>query len=73
MNRMVRPKLVVINDDDVMGAQLVWALKGEFDLVTASDPTAALSLARECSPSVILLDLDLPLSTVNAEEGFRFF
>jgi len=72
MNRMVRPKLVVINDHDVMGAQLVWALKGEFDLVTASDPTAALSLARECSPSVILLDLDLPLSRVNAEEAFRF-
>jgi len=69
---MVRPKLLVIEDHDVTGTQLVLALKDEFDLLTASDPMAALTLARERNPSVILLDLGPPLNTVNLEEGFRF-
>ncbi len=69
---MVRPKLLVIEDHDVTATHLKWALKDEFELVTASDPKAALTLARECSPSVILLDLGLPLNKVDSEGGFRF-
>ncbi len=69
---MVRPKILIIEDYHATGTQLESALKDEFDLVTASDRTSALMLARECNPSVILLDLDLPLDTVNSEESFRF-
>ncbi|MFB3062839.1 MAG: response regulator, partial [Candidatus Binatia bacterium] len=69
---MIRSKLLVIEDHNAISAQLEWALKDEFDLFTAGDRTSALMLTRECRPSVILLDLDLPLDTVNSEESFRF-
>jgi len=68
---MVRPRVLVIEDYNATGLQLQWALKDEFDLFTASNRTSALMLTRECRPSVILLDLDLPLDTVNSEESFQ--
>ena len=68
---MVRPRVLVIEDHDVTGLQLQQVLKDEFDLFTASNRTSALMLTRECSPSVILLDLGLPLDTVNSEESFQ--
>lgn len=68
----VTPRVLVIEAPDLTGPQLERELKYEFDLFTASDHTKALMLAREHSPSVILLDLDLSSSRLKSEESFQF-
>jgi len=68
----VPPRVLVIEAPDLTGPQLERELKYEFDLFTASDHTKALMLAREHSPSVILLDLDLSSSRLKSEESFQF-
>ncbi len=68
---MSRPKVLIIEDDLATCKQLTWALKDEFDVLTASDSPAALSLATQEHPSVILLDLGLPPRPADPEGGFR--
>jgi len=68
----VRPRVLVIEAPDVTDPQLEQELKDEFELFTASDHTKALILAREHSPSVILLDLGLSLDALSSEESFQF-
>ena len=57
---MSRPKVLLIEDDDTTRRQLEWALRDEFTLLAAGDSATALTLAREESPTAILLDLGLP-------------
>ncbi len=68
---MPRHKVLIIGDTDAARTQLESALKDEFDVLTAEDPATALTLAREHSPPVILLELDLPPHPANPEEGLR--
>lgn len=68
---MSRPKVLIIEDDDATRTQLEWAMKDEFDLVTARDQAAALTLVREHSPTAILLDLGLPPTPADPEAGLR--
>ncbi len=68
---MSQLKVLIIGDSGAARTQLEWALKDEFNLLTAADPATALTLAREHSPPVILLDLDLPPHPANPEEGLR--
>jgi len=69
---MIRSKLIVIEHSDSIGPQLERALGDEFDLISASDRTTALTLVKEHSPSVILLDFDFPVGTFTSEENFQF-
>ena len=60
-------RLAIVEDDRFLLEQLVFALKGTFDVVTAPDAGAGLALlARE--PDLFLIDLRLPPSR-EAEEG----
>jgi DNA-binding NtrC family response regulator len=60
-------RLAIVEDDRLLLDQLVFALKGAFDVVTAPDAVAGLALvARE--PDLFLIDLRLPPSR-EAEEG----
>jgi len=60
-------RLAIIEDDRLLLDQLVFALKGTFEVVTAPDAVAGLALvARE--PDLFLIDLRLPPSR-EAEEG----
>jgi DNA-binding NtrC family response regulator len=60
-------RLAIVEDDRLLLDQLVFALKGTFDVVTAPDAVAGLALvARE--PDLFLIDLRLPPSH-EAEEG----
>ncbi|MCM3875199.1 MAG: response regulator, partial [Thermoanaerobaculia bacterium] len=59
--------LAIVEDDRLLLDQLVFALKGTFDVVTAPDAVSGLALvARE--PDLFLIDLRLPPSR-EAEEG----
>jgi len=70
--RKVPPKVLVIEAQEVTGPQLERELRNEFELFSASDHTKALMLAREHSPSVILLDMGLSLDALSSEESFQF-
>ncbi len=65
----VEGRLVVVEDDPVLLDQLVWALKGRFEVHCGRDAAEGLKLA-ELEPDVYLLDLRLPPSG-EAEEGLR--
>jgi two-component system NtrC family response regulator len=68
---MLRSKVLIVEDDEATSRQLQWALRDEFDLLSAGDPATALTLAREQHPALILLDLGLPPNPADTEEGFR--
>jgi two-component system, NtrC family, response regulator len=68
---MPRPKVLIIEDDEATRRQLEWALKDEFDVVTAGDRVTGLRLARELAPTVTLLDLGLPPHPADPREGLR--
>jgi DNA-binding response OmpR family regulator len=57
-----RPRLVLVVDDDDMVRRLVRAVleADEFDVVEAPDGAAALRLAGETPPAVVVLDVMMP-------------
>ena len=52
-------RIAIVDDDADLLAQLVWALKGEFDVVTASDGVAGRELIAS-EADLFLFDLRLP-------------
>jgi len=67
--RPLEGRLVIVEDDPVLLDQLVWALKGRFEVHGAGDAAEGLKLA-DLDPDVYLLDLRLPPSG-EANEGLR--
>jgi DNA-binding NtrC family response regulator len=65
--RPIEGRLVVVEDDPLLLDQLVWALKGRFEVHSGRDAAEGLKLT-ELEPDVYLLDLRLPPSG-EAEEG----
>ena len=61
-------RVLIVEDDALLLDQLVWALKGTFDVTGVSDATAGRSLL-DSDPDLYLFDLRLPPSG-EVEEGF---
>ncbi|MEO8190034.1 MAG: sigma-54 dependent transcriptional regulator [Acidobacteriota bacterium] len=61
-------RLLVVEDDPILLDQLTWALKGSFDVISASDADAGRALFNS-EPDLFLFDLRLPPSG-RVEEGF---
>ena len=59
-NEAVRPRVLVVEDDEAILALLTAVLSAEYDIVTASTGTAALATALNESLDLILLDVGLP-------------
>ncbi len=64
-----KPKLLVIEDDPGLQAQLKWAYDN-FEVVIAGDRASALALLRSEAPAVVTLDLGLPPDPDGTSEGF---
>ena len=64
-----KPKLLVIEDDPGLQAQLKWAYD-DFDVVIAGDRHSALASLRADAPAVVTLDLGLPPDPDGTSEGF---
>ncbi len=64
-----RPKLLVVEDDPGLQAQLKWAYE-DYQLFMASDRDSALALLRSEEPDVVTLDLGLPPDADGTTEGF---
>ena len=65
----MKPKLLLVDDDDEIRTQIKWALGEEYDLLIAGDRVQAVHLFREHRPAATLLDLGLPPQPNNVEEG----
>ncbi|MCT2400048.1 PEP-CTERM-box response regulator transcription factor [Novosphingobium mangrovi (ex Huang et al. 2023)] len=65
----IRPKLLVVEDDAGLQAQLKWAYE-DFDVLVAGDRLSALALLRSEMPDVVTLDLGLPPDPDGVTEGF---
>jgi two-component system NtrC family response regulator len=63
------PKLLVVEDDEGLQAQLKWAYE-DFDVVIAGDRASAIAALRSEEPSVVTLDLGLPPDPDGTSEGF---
>ncbi len=64
-----KPKLLIVEDDAGLQAQLKWAYE-DFDVVIAGDRDSALSALRSEEPAVVTLDLGLPPDPDGTTEGF---
>ncbi len=65
----MKPKLLIVDDDEEIRSQLRWALSADYDVCQAGDRASALATFRSARPSVVLLDLGLPPSPAAPTEG----
>ncbi len=66
----MKPKLLIVDDDEEIRTQMKWALDRDYDVLLAEDRASALELFCEHWPPVVLLDLGLPPRPADPEEGF---
>jgi two-component system, NtrC family, response regulator len=65
----MKPKLLIIDDDEEIRTQMKWALANDYEILLAGDRAGALEAFRSAQPPVVLLDLGLPPHPASAEEG----
>jgi len=66
----MRPKLLIIEDDDSIRTQMKWALAQEYAISLAEDRASALEVIKKERPAVVTLDLGLPPFPADVQEGF---
>ena len=64
-----KPKLLVVEDDAGLQAQLKWAYE-DFEVILAGDRASAIAALRAEAPPVVTLDLGLPPDPDGTSEGF---
>lgn len=64
-----RPKLLIVEDDPGLQAQLKWAWP-DFEVIIAGDRASAITALRAEEPAVVTLDLGLPPDPDGTSEGF---
>ncbi|MDB5692917.1 MAG: prsR [Alphaproteobacteria bacterium] len=69
MNVHVKPRLLIVEDDEGLQRQLRWAYD-DYDVLVASDRDAAVNMLRAEEPPVVTLDLGLPPDPNGVSEGF---
>ncbi len=65
----IKPKLLVVEDDAGLQAQLKWAYP-DFEVIVAGDRASAIAALRSEEPPVVTLDLGLPPDPDGTSEGF---
>jgi len=66
---MMKPKLLVVDDDEDIRSQMKWALCEDYEVITAEDRLSAMENFRTHTPNVALLDLGLPPKPGDPDEG----
>ncbi len=67
---MDKPKVLIVDDDDEVRAQMKWGLNPHYEVILAEDRRSALELLRKDKPCAVTLDLGLPPSPGDTREGF---
>ena len=67
----MKPRILIVDDDEAITQQLFWTLSDDYEVVTANDLQSAVRRARIYEPAVSILDLHLPPETESPEVGLR--
>lgn len=67
----MKPRILIVDEDDTITQQLYWTLSDDYDVVTANDMQSAVRRATVYQPNVSILDLHLPPDTASPEIGLR--
>jgi two-component system, NtrC family, response regulator len=65
----MKAKILIVDDDPEILAQMRWALGQQYDILSAEDRAGALETFMREQPAVTLLDLGLPPRPNGCEEG----
>ena len=65
----MKPKILIIDDDEEIRTQMKWAVAADYNVALAADRPDAIEKFRSHSPQVVLLDLGLPPSPHDTSEG----
>jgi len=69
MTAGAKPKLLIVEDDQGLQAQLKWSYD-DFEVILAGDRASAIAALRADEPPVVTLDLGLPPDPDGTTEGF---
>jgi two-component system nitrogen regulation response regulator NtrX len=67
----MKPRILIVDDDESITQQLFWTLSDDYDVVTANDLPTAVRRATIYEPAVSILDLHLPPEVETPEAGLR--
>lgn len=56
----MKPRVLIVDDDEAITQQLFWTLSEEYEVVTANDMQTAVRRATIYEPKVSILDLSFP-------------
>ena len=65
----MKPKVLIVDDDEEIQVQMKWALTEQYDILLAQDRASAVTTFKAERPDVTLLDLGLPPRPHDSEEG----
>jgi len=66
---VANPKILIVDDDQGIQAQLKWGLEG-YDVITADSRSNAIEQFNTHHPALVTLDLGLPPDVEGTTEGF---
>jgi two-component system, NtrC family, response regulator len=69
MSGGIKPKLLIVEDDEGLQRQLRWAYE-DYEVISATTRTEAIDMLRLHEPAVVTLDLGLPPDPDGVTEGF---
>jgi len=67
----MKPRILVVDDDEAITQQLYWTLCDEYDVVTSNDLPTAIRRATFYKPDISILDLQLPPDLDTPAIGLR--
>jgi two-component system, NtrC family, response regulator len=65
----MKPKLLIVDDDEEIRTQMKWGLAQDHEIVLAEDRATAVDAFQTHHPAVVLLDLGLPPRPSDPDEG----
>lgn len=70
-NEIVKPKILVVDDEEGIRKQLKWALSSQYEVLLAQDKQSALKIFKESTPQVVALDINLYPYSDKQEQGME--
>jgi DNA-binding response OmpR family regulator len=67
----MKPRILVVDDDEAITRQLYWTLCDEYEVLTANDMQTAVRRATIYKPHISILDLQLPPAVDSPTIGLR--
>jgi DNA-binding NtrC family response regulator len=67
----MKPRILIVDDDDAITQQLFWTLSDDYDVMTANNMPTAIRRATVYEPDVSIVDLYLPPAIESPEVGLR--